>query len=146
MKIPNFDPPNFLPPNFTYILKALVAHYPFTKFREILSKCVGARGHKAETQNCARCALRAQFWPLGVVTCMACVPYQGASTLKVWGLCDLPFAAYPKCIRMVCQIPTTSWRWWHPYRQVEMSIVCLRGKLARRPDIMKPQPYVCDTS
>ena len=26
---------------------------------------------------------------------MARVPYQGASTLKVWGLCDLPFAAYP---------------------------------------------------
>ena len=32
---------------------------------------------------------------------MARVPYQGASTLKVWGLCDLPFAAYPKCARIV---------------------------------------------
>ena len=75
-----------------HILKALVAQYPCTKFREISSKDIGARGHQAETQNCA---LWAQFWPLGVVTCMARVPYQGASTPKVWGLCDLPCAAYP---------------------------------------------------
>ena len=32
---------------------------------------------------------------------MARVPYQGASTLKVWGLCDLPFAAYKKCAIIV---------------------------------------------
>ena len=75
-----------------HVLKALVAQYPWTKFREISSKGVGARGNKAETQNCA---LRAQFWPLEVVICMARVPYQGASTLKVWGLCDVPCAAHP---------------------------------------------------
>ena len=92
LKMTFLENSKFWPPLLLHILKALVALYPCTKFREISTKGVGARGHKAETQNCA---LRAQFWPLGVVTYIARVPHQGASTLKVWGLCDLPRAAYP---------------------------------------------------
>ena len=68
-----------------HILKALVALYPCTKFREISSKGVGAREHKAEKQNWP---LRGQFWPLGVETYMTHVPYQDARTLQVLGLCD----------------------------------------------------------
>ena len=57
-KFPNFDPPNFWTPlNFT-TLKDLVILHPCTKFGEIRSKGVGARGHKAEKRDCA---LRAQF-------------------------------------------------------------------------------------
>ena len=57
-KFPNFDPPNFWTPlNFT-TLKDLVILHPCTKFGEIRSKGVGARGHKVEKRDCA---LRAQF-------------------------------------------------------------------------------------
>ena len=84
----NFDPPNFWTPLNFWILKTLVTPHTCTKFGEISSKGVGARGRKAEKRDCA---LRAQFWPNGVITYMAHPPYQGASTLQVLGLCDRPF-------------------------------------------------------
>ena len=78
----------FGPPlNFT-ILKDLVTLHPCTKFGVPRPNGVCARRHKAEKRDCA---LRAQFWPHGVITCLAHPPYQGASTLQVWNLCDRPF-------------------------------------------------------
>ena len=87
-KFSNFDPPNFWTPLNFKILKDLVILHPCTKFGEISSKGVGARGQKAEKRDCA---LRAQIWPLGVIAYMAHPPYQSASTLQVSGLYGRPF-------------------------------------------------------
>ena len=95
------------------------------KIREISSKGVGARGHKAETQNCA---LRAQFWPLGVITYIARVSYQGASTLQVLGLYDLPCAAYPNV--------SPAQLWLIPLTTLAPPLPC--GRRTRR---INPRPY-----
>ena len=41
------------------------------------------------------------FDPLGSSLTWYCVPYQGACTLQVWGLCDLPFENYAPALVFV---------------------------------------------
>ena len=84
----NFDPPNFWTPLIFQNLKDHVTLHPCTKFGNSRFKGLGARGHKAEKRNCA---LRAQFWPVGVVTYRAGAPYHCAHTLKVSCLSDESF-------------------------------------------------------
>ena len=85
LKIPNFDSLFFHPLNYRYFESPCCTVTLYQISWNFVKGCRRARGHKAEKQNWP---LRGQFWPLGVETYMAHVPYQDARTLQVLGLCD----------------------------------------------------------